>query len=88
MRIAEKIKMGHTRRISRLNATDVVKLLHGAGRFNIFGPDHDPKNNYVARRIRTGKTAKDHKSGSWASRFARRAADPYRNGSGDYKKIV
>ena len=81
MRIAEKIKMGHSRRISRLNATDVVEQLAKAGAFNVA-----PRTNNG--RVRRGKTAKDHKSGSWASRFARRAADPYRNGSGDYKKIV
>lgn len=81
MRIAEKIKMGHSRRISRLNATDVVEQLAKAGAFNVSAGTGNG-------RVRRGKTRKDHASGSWASRFARRAADPYRNGSGDYKKIV
>lgn len=74
MRLAEKIKMGHARRISRLNATDVVEQLAKAGRFNVLGPDHHINTNYVGRRVRYGKTQKDHKSGSWASRFANRAA--------------
>lgn len=81
MRIAEKIRMGRARRISRLNATDVVELLAKVGAFNVA-----PRTGNG--RVRKGKTRKDHASGSWASRFARRAVDPYRNGSGDYKKIV
>lgn len=30
--------------------------------------------DYARRRIRTGKTAKDKKSGAWAARFANQAA--------------
>lgn len=70
MRIAEKIKMGKARRISRLNAVAVVQQLAAAGAFNIVALENRPR----LGRERRGKTLRDHKSGSWAARFANRAA--------------